>query len=81
MPEVVSSFMPGFVLYHRRSSRPENWDEVGTFRSLEAAQDAAAGHAANPIVKPHAWIMEQRGSTEWRLVAGSEVFKVERLHN
>ena len=73
--------MSGFVLYHRRGSRPENWAEVGTFGSLEAAQDAAAGHAANAIVKPHAWIMEQRGSAEWRLVAGSEVFKVELHQN
>ena len=78
---IASSLMSAFVLYHRVSSRPENWDEVGTFCSLEAAQDAAADHAANAIVRPHAWIMEHRGSTEWRLVAGSEVFKVEQLQN
>jgi hypothetical protein len=72
--------MPIFVLYHRRSSKPEQeWDQVGAYETLEAARHAASEHATTPFTRPQAWIMEQRGANEWRLVADGKAYKVERV--
>ncbi len=71
--------MPTFVLYHRPHGHArEEWEHVGAYDSLQAAQAAASEHATGPMIEPQAWIIDKQDGT-WRLVAGGEAYKVEHI--
>jgi hypothetical protein len=68
------------VLYHCRSLTPdEEWDRLGHYETLEAAQEAAGEHGIRPGAELQAWIIERSGADEWRVVAGGEAYKVVRV--
>jgi hypothetical protein len=72
--------MLSFVLYHRQPfSAPVRWNRLGVYDTLEAAQSAAGEHASTPRREALAWIMEQRATNEWRLVADGQTYRVERV--
>jgi hypothetical protein len=68
-----------FVLYHRRSPRPEEWHRLGTYQTVEAARKAASEHGYGLGSELNAWIMEHPSADEWRLIAGGHAYKVERV--
>jgi hypothetical protein len=73
-----NSVMQVFVLYHRRSSMPEEqWDQLGTYENLDTARSAASEHGNGSGLSTEAWIMDRPDAHEWRLVVRGDVYKVE----